>query len=175
MSLISVDVEADGPIPHMYSMVCFGAVIVEPSLNKTFYGQVSPVSSKFIPDALNVSGFSREQHLLFPHPTHTMPLFVKWVKENSIGKPVFISDNPAFDWQFMNYYMHAFAGENPFGHSARRIGDLYCGLVKDMSKNFEWKKKFRKTKHDHNPVNDAKGNAEGILAMHKLGLTINFK
>ena len=30
MSLIVVDIESDGPIPHQYSMVCFGAVVVEP-------------------------------------------------------------------------------------------------------------------------------------------------
>ena len=35
-----VDIEADGPIPGDYSMICFGAVVVEPSLNKTFYGKL---------------------------------------------------------------------------------------------------------------------------------------
>jgi hypothetical protein len=33
-------------------------------------------------------------------------------------------------------------------------------------------KHLRKTKHDHNPVNDAIGNAEAILAMKKMGLKI---
>ena len=36
MSYIVVDVEADGPIPHIYSMVCFGAVVVDEKLDKTF-------------------------------------------------------------------------------------------------------------------------------------------
>lgn len=31
MSYVMVDIEADGPIPGDYSMVCFGAVIVEPA------------------------------------------------------------------------------------------------------------------------------------------------
>ena len=44
MSYIVVDVEADGAIPHKYSMVCFGAVIVEPTLTKTFYGKTKPIS-----------------------------------------------------------------------------------------------------------------------------------
>ena len=44
MSYIVVDVEADGEIPFKYSMVCFGAVIVEPTLNKTFYGKTAPIS-----------------------------------------------------------------------------------------------------------------------------------
>lgn len=36
MSYVMVDTESDGDIPNLYSMVCFGAVIVEPSLTKTF-------------------------------------------------------------------------------------------------------------------------------------------
>ena len=35
---VVVDVEADGQIPHKYSMVCFGAVIVDEKLDKTCYG-----------------------------------------------------------------------------------------------------------------------------------------
>ena len=50
-----VDIEADGPIPGDYSMVCFGAIVVEPSLEKTFYGQLKPISEKWIPDALKVT------------------------------------------------------------------------------------------------------------------------
>lgn len=169
MSLIVVDVEADGPIPNKFSMICFGAVVVDNNLNKTFYGQTKPISDLFNPDALAVSGFSRKEHENFEDPKVTMENFYQWVKNNSIGRPIFISDNPAFDWQFMNYYFHTYLGNNPFGFSARRIGDLYCGMVKD---SFAKWKHLRKTKHDHNPVNDAKGNAEALLEMKKLGLKL---
>ena len=81
MSYISVDCESDGPIPNMYSMVCFGAVIVEPSLSKTFYGKTKPISDKFIPEALAISGFSREEHLTFDDPKQVMLDFEKWVKD----------------------------------------------------------------------------------------------
>ena len=60
MPVIMVDIESDGPIPGDYSMVSFGAVIVEEGLEKTFYGQLKPISEKWIPEALQVSGFSRE-------------------------------------------------------------------------------------------------------------------
>jgi hypothetical protein len=36
MSWIMVDIEADGPIPGDYSMVSFGAVVVEPGLERSF-------------------------------------------------------------------------------------------------------------------------------------------
>ena len=70
-----------------------------------------------------------------------------------------------------NYYFHRFAGRNPFGFSGRRIGDLYAGLVKDASKATEWKK-YRVTKHTHDPVDDARGNAEALKKFRELGLKI---
>jgi hypothetical protein len=149
MSLIVVDVESDGVIPHKYSMVCFGAVIVEPSLSKTFYGKTKPISDLWIPEALAISGFTRAAHEQFDEPLIVMKEFAEWIQKNSVGKPVFISDNPAFDWQWINYYFHEFVGKNPFGFSARRIGDLYCGMKMDSGLNSQWKQLYRKTTHDH--------------------------
>jgi len=159
MSYVIVDVESDGPIPAEFSMVCFGAVIFDEALNQTFYGRTCPISERFNPEALAVSGFTREQHLGFDEPKRVMESFAGWLEKNSKGRVVFVSDNPAFDWQFINYYFHRFLGRNPFGFSARRIGDLYSGLVRDASKASEWKK-YRVTTHSHNPVDDARGNAE---------------
>lgn len=170
MSYIVVDVEADGPIPNQYSMVSFGAIIVEPSLTKTFYGEVAPVSPNWIPDALAVSGISREKHMTFRDPAKVMQEFKEWISLNNKGvRPIFISDNLAFDWQWINYYFHFYLGENPFGYSGRRLGDLYCGMKMDT---FQKWKHLRKTKHTHHPVDDAKGNAEVILIMKSMGLNI---
>lgn len=173
MSLIVVDVEADGAIPYKYSMVCFGAVVVEPSLSKTFYGKTRPISDEWNEQALAISGFSREEHLTFDEPKDVMLAFDEWIKANSNGQAVFISDNPAFDWQWINYYFHFFLGKNPFGFSARRIGDLYAGLEKDYFAASKWKK-FRKTEHTHNPVDDALGNAEALLQIREMGLKFPF-
>lgn len=172
MSYISVDVEADGKLVGLHSIVCFGAVVIEPSLSKTFYGKIRPISDNWDPDALKVSGFSRQEHLEFDEPNRVIEEFYIWVLKNSIDKPIFISDNPAFDWQWINWYFHKFSINNPFGFSARRIGDLYCGMKNDASLNSEWKRKLRKTKHTHNPVDDAIGNAEAVLSMQKMGLKI---
>lgn len=170
MSYFVVDVEADGRVPPIHSMVCFGAVLVEPGLTRTFYGQTKPISDIWIPEALAVSGISREDHLQFGDPEIAMRSFKEWIEENNKGgRPIFISDNPCFDWQWINYYFHYYLGDNPFGWSGRRIGDMFCGMVKDARAGW---KHLRITNHDHNPVNDAKGNAEALLAMQKMGLKI---
>lgn len=173
MSYINVDFEADGEYPGDYSIVCFGAVIVEPTLSKTFYGKVKPISDKWKPEALAISGFSREQHESFDDPAEVFSEFAQWIKQNSIGRPIFISDNLAFDWQWANHYFHKFYGSNPFGYSGRRIGDMYAGLVGDVY--VKWKH-LRITKHTHDPVQDSIGNAEVLLhMMNNMGLKIKLK
>ncbi len=82
---------------------------------------------------------------------------------------MFFSDNNGFDWQFVNWYFHYYLGKNPFGFSSTNIGSLYKGMVKNTRHNF---KHLRKTKHTHNPVDDAKGNAEALQSMIKMGLRL---
>ena len=162
MAWIMVDVESDGPIPGDYSMICVGAIVVEPELNRTFYGRLRPISDRFVPEALAVSGFTREQALAFDEPKVVMTALREWLQSLGQGRPMFISDNNGFDWQFINWYFHHFLGENPFGHSSANLGSLYKGMQKDMFVNF---KHLRKTAHTHNPVDDARGNAEALLEM----------
>jgi len=173
------DIESDGPCPGLYSMVSFGCVIVEPGLNRTFYGQCRPISDDWIPEALNVSGHSREECLTFDRPEDVMVKFKKWVEESAGMRKrrgrqsvdaQFISDNNGFDWQFINYYFHRYCKENPFGFSSQNQGSLFKGMEKSMFKSF---KHLRKTKHTHHPVDDAKGNAEALLTMKAMGLQIN--
>lgn len=169
MSYVIVDAESDGPIPGDYSMICFGAVVVEQELDRVFYGRLKPISEKWLPGALAVSGLRREDTVGFDDPKMVMENFARWVKENTQGRAMFVSDNNGFDWQFINWYFWHFTGEDPFGHSSTNLGSLYKGMVKDMFQNFKY---LRKTEHTHNPVDDARGNAEALLAMKEMGLKI---
>ncbi|GIW83317.1 MAG: hypothetical protein KatS3mg105_5124 [Gemmatales bacterium] len=101
--------------------------------------------------------FTREECLAFDDPKHVMEQFQEWLAANCKGRTMFSSDNNGFDWQFINWYFHHFIGKNPFGFSSTNLGSLYKGMQKDMFVNF---KHLRKTRHTHNPVDDARGNAE---------------
>ncbi|HSM42856.1 MAG TPA: hypothetical protein VK862_19075 [Afifellaceae bacterium] len=160
---IVIDVEADGPCPHLYSMVCFAAVCLEADI-EPFYGRTAPVSDRWIPEALAVSGFTRDEHLGFEPPEVTMQAFLDWCGTVSGERLISWSDNPAFDWQFVNYYLWRFRGQNPLGFSMRRIGDLYAGYKGSVLNTQGWKKR-RQTVHDHNPLNDALGNAEALRSL----------
>lgn len=163
---VMVDIEADGPIPGDYSMISLGAIVVEPALDRTFGARLRPISTEWIPEALAVSGHSREDTLRFNDPRAEMDRFRGWV--NGLGaQPIFISDNNGFDWMFVCWYFHHFIGKNPFGFSSQNLGSLYKGLVKDVRRSF---KHLRVTKHTHDPLDDARGNAEALLKMKELGL-----
>lgn len=137
MALIFVDCEAPFGVgsPAVGDMTEFGAV--EYKTRKTFHGTDCS--------------------------ENTFRKFAEWLGQFD-GRSVFVSDNPAYDWQWINFYFWKHLGHNPFGHSARRIGDFYAGLVGDFYAASRWKK-LRITKHDHNPVNDAMGNVEAFARM----------
>jgi|ERR1051326_7285245 hypothetical protein len=171
MSYFSVDIEADGPIPGTddYSMVSFGAVKITPELDQTFYGQTRPISEKWIPSALAISGHTREEHLTFDDPVEVMTKFETWINETTKGRPILVSDNNGFDYLFIAWYFHHFLGGCPFGHTSRNLSDIYKGMVGNMTARF---KHLRDTPHTHHPVDDAKGNAEVLVKLKQKGLKI---
>jgi hypothetical protein len=163
------DVESDGPIPGDYSMVCYGTVVVDfnnlayplPSL----YGECAPISEKWIPEALAISGISRELHLTMQPPIFAMERLLSFVNDQTNGgkiRPIFISDNNGYDWLFICWYLWKYTNKNPFGYSSGNINWLYKGITKNFYQSF---KHLRKTKHTHNPLDDALGNAEAFITM----------
>jgi DNA polymerase III epsilon subunit-like protein len=160
MKYISVDIEADGPIPGDYSMIALGAVVVDRDLETTFYAEIRPISENYVVDALAVSGFTREQTLTFALPYATMNEFADWLDEQAAHDKIkFISDNAGFDWMFVCWYLHHFAKRNPFGYSSESLTSMFHGYKQDMRARF---RHMRRTKHSHNALDDAKGNAEVI-------------
>jgi hypothetical protein len=169
MKYIITDIEADGPCPGLYSMVSFSSIVVEPSLDRVFFSEIKPISQKWVPEALKVSGYTREQCYDFPEPEGVMKKYVEWL-ETIRGKNerlMFVSDNVGFDWQFINYYLWKYTEGNPFGHTSQNLGDLYKGMQKNCFDSF---KHLRKTRHTHDPRDDVRGNAEAMLAMKAMGL-----
>ena len=136
MALIFVDCEAPFGVgaPSVGDMTEFGAV--EYKSRRTFHG----------------TDCSKE----------TFEKFAAWLKAVCVNSsPVFCSDNPCYDFGWINFYFWKHLGYNPFGHSGRRISDYYAGLTGDFRNTQRWKR-LRITKHDHHPVNDAMGNAEAF-------------
>ena len=132
-SLIFIDCEGHGPCPTCNDVTSFEFGAVEFKSQDSFHG----------------IGATKQTFLKFE----------EWL--NKYNPCSMVSDNPAYDWQFINFYFHTLLGRNPLGHSARRISDFYAGLVGDFHETQKWKR-LRVTKHDHNPVHDALGNVEAF-------------
>jgi hypothetical protein len=174
MSHFVVDVEADNQTPLTGSLIQIGAVLVDKQgkFNQTFFGEMYPINDQYSEEALASFGMTREQtkQIVFG-PDKIMPQFYDWIYEtNYRGRPVLWSDNILFDGGWLSTYFNYFCGKNPFGFSGRRIGDLICGAEKDTF--YKWKH-LRDTKHTHNPVDDAAGNAEALYkAVHEYNINI---
>ena len=138
MTWFSVDVEANGPAPGLFSMLSLGAVAVRDGLHDTFYVELQPLPGAGVNEqALAVSDLSME-HLSAngKTPHDAMGDLAAWIVATAKdGAAVLVSDNPGFDAAFITYYFALAGIPNPFGHSSRRIGDLYAGFKKGLSQS----------------------------------------
>lgn len=181
-----MDVEASGECPLHGDMISFAAVVIEPGLTRTFdSGNMRPECEKFNPGAYKAIGMTREQHLAAPCSIEERIFaFRDWINPiiaaekvrrdlraaETGGNPdqkvraVMTTDNPGFDFMWMQFEMMNKLGYGLLGHSARRIGDMWSGLRQRPRETQGWKK-FRVAPHDHTPLNDCMGNAEAVLTI----------
>lgn len=168
-TFVSVDIEADGPIPGEYSMISMGAVVVG-SPEASFYRELRPITERFVPEALQVTGLDREKLLREGvAPEAAMGDFASWLAGVSPGRrPVFVGFNATFDWMFVNYYFHRYAGKNPFGISGLDIKAYYMGALGkrawgDTAKRNMEKRFLSDSPHTHHALDDAREQAEVFL------------
>lgn len=173
----SVDVEADGPVPSPYSMLSFGMVkvgewdgqvLTRPPEEVSFYRELRPTGTKFVPEALAVAGLDRDALMVSgSDPRVSMTECARWVLENSQGaKPVFAAYPLSFDWMFFYHYMVTFSEvPSPFGFSsALDMKSFYSGrtgaLVSRSTKRSMPRHLLSKLPHTHNALDDAREQGE---------------
>jgi hypothetical protein len=167
--LLSVAVEASGPAPLHGDMISFAAVVIEEGLDRSFAsGNMRPECEHYWPEAYAAIGMTREQHEAAPHSIRDRILaFADWLESLRDSRLIMVTDNPGFDYGWLNFELLNHVGQQLLGHSARRIGDVWSGLRKTPMETSLWRR-YRVTPHDHDPLNDAMGNAEAWLEMWRL-------
>jgi len=130
----SVDVETDGPIPGIYSMLSFGIaaaatfdgsdlVALNPEAS-TFYRELKPISEVFDRDAVAATGIDREAITRTgSDPAIALRDAVNWIGDTTAAlpgeaNPVFVAYPLGFDWMFFHWYAIRYVGRSPFGHNA---------------------------------------------------------
>ena len=174
---ISVDIEADGPIPGPYSMLSFGAAVAgvqdadgftaaDPE-KLTFYRELRPISEEFVPEALAVSGLDRDwlQHE-GAEPGVALTEFGDWVREVAAGaQPVMCGYPASYDWTFLYWYLIRFTGASPFGHSGcLDMKTLYATKarlpLRAVAKGTMPRELLSRRRHTHHALDDAIEQAE---------------
>lgn len=159
---ILVDVEARGTSPVNGTMTEFGAVALNQAMTAvqgSFHGKLMEA----VPDPSNPAIPLITPDCKRYDSRKIADDFVKWLKRFN-DRVVFVSDNPAYDYMWMAGFFDAHDMANPFGHSARRIGDFAAGLSSSWGNASKWKR-LRDTAHTHHPVDDAMGNAEALIKL----------
>ncbi|KMS72938.1 exonuclease [Streptomyces viridochromogenes] len=174
---ISIDIEADGPIPGPYSMLSLGAAVAgvqdadgftaaDPERH-TFYRELSPISVEFVPEALAVSGLDRERlGREGLDPALALGQFTRWVREVSAdAQPVMCGYPASYDWTFLYWYLIRFTEESPFGHSGcldmKTLYATKAGLpLRAVAKGTMPRDLLSRRRHTHHALNDAIEQAE---------------
>ncbi|MFJ4785189.1 3'-5' exoribonuclease domain-containing protein [Streptomyces sp. NPDC088794] len=176
---LSVDIEADGPIPGPYSMLSFGAAVAgvqdadgftaaDPE-RRTFYRELRPISEEFVPEALAVSGLDRERlRTEGAEPAVALGEFTEWVREVAAetgAQPVMCGYPASYDWTFLYWYLIRFTGSSPFGHSGcldmKTLYATKAGVpLRAVAKGTMPRHLLSRRRHTHHALDDAVEQAE---------------
>jgi hypothetical protein len=174
---ISVDIEADGPIPGPYSMISLGACVAgrqdadgftaADHLHRTFYRELRPISEEFDPKALAVSGLDRAQLTeKGAEPGVALREFSQWVvRVSEDAQPVMCGYPASYDWMFLYWYLIRFTGESPFGHSGcldmKTLYATKAGVpLRSVAKGSMPRHLLSRRRHTHHALDDAIEQAE---------------
>lgn len=177
MTHISIDIEADGPVPGLYSMLSIGAVAFDEQ-GKEIAG--FSCNLKRLPDAGQHPATMRwwqdqgdayaEARIDMVDPCEAMRDFHLWLRE--VPTPLIFVGYPAcFDWMWVAYYLHRFVGDNPFGfcgldiesYAAGKLGvpydDVYSETLKPWASRTEGM--------HHRAIDDARRQGELFVNLRK--------
>jgi hypothetical protein len=173
----SADVEADGPIPGVYSMLSFGFAVAgrfdgstfepfDPSA-ATFYRELKPITDEVDESALAVSGLDRDALAREgADPRVAMRAAASWVAGRAQdGRPVLVAYPVVFDWMFLHWYFVRFLGASPFGFSnaldMKTIYQQRARVTLDRAGRTDLPPEFSSAReHTHNALDDAIEQAE---------------
>ncbi len=184
---LSLDVEASGPFPGLYSLVSVGCVPVYPGDEpdqpwyvgeERFYREFKPLEeAQEMAAAMEVHGLSLDylrEHGLEPRAgIQELADYLAGLRR--IRPKFMMAAWPAsFDQPFIGYYAQRFLGSNPFGYGALDIGSLAQGLFRCERRQLRGKLArkglFRPPKpYPHNALEDAIDQAQ--LLAHLLNLS----
>ncbi len=162
---VSTDVETDGPIPGIHSMLSFAsaAFSADKTLLSTFSANLEQLPEA-APHPKTMQWWESQPEAWaacrtnLQSPQIVMPAYVDWLKSLP-GIPVFVAYPLGFDFSFVYWYLMRFAGESPFSHNGIDMRTYAMAMLKkgykQCGKNNMPKRWFDPHKHTHLALDDA--------------------
>ena len=162
---VSTDVEVNGPIPGLYSMLSLGsaAYLADKTLVSTFTANLACLpDAQSHPDTMDWWKKHPEAWQACREnirtPAEAMTDYVEWL-DALPGLPVFVGYPAAFDFMFVYWYLIYFTGRSPFSFSALDIKTMaMLQLGKDYRRSTKKnmpKRWFDDLPHNHQALGDA--------------------
>jgi hypothetical protein len=163
---ISVDIESDGPCPGKHSLLQLGSAAFDgkseiPLSTYTVNLALLPTASQ---DPSTMKFWEQHQAVYSETRMNTqsaeiaMPQYVAWLKSLD-AKVIFVGYPASFDSLFVFWYLHMFAGENPFGWQALDLKTLGMALInRPYAQSYKGnypKSWFGDAPHTHRAIDDA--------------------
>lgn len=165
---VSVDIEADGRIPGRNSMLSFGsaAITMEKELVAVFAANLETLPGA-AGDAETMAWWEKQPVAWQAcradpqDPETALRTYAAHLRDlgRRFGRPTFIGYPGAYDFGWINWYLHRFAGENPFGISGLCLKSfaaarLDCAFHEATKRRFP-KRWFDRLPHRHVALSDA--------------------
>lgn len=178
---VSTDVESDGPIPGLHSMLSFASAAY--LADKTLVGTFS-ANLEFLPGA---SGDAKTMEFWAEYPDEWVECrrdvqspeaainkYVNWLKSLP-GEPVFAAYPLGFDFSFIYWYLMRFAGDNPFSRRGIDIRTYAMAVLKrdynECSKEHMPSEWFEYVPRKHVALDDAI--SQGLLFCNMMRYHLN--
>lgn len=175
----SADVETDGSVPGLFSMLSFAFVVagrfdgvsfVRPERldMQTFEAELRPITNDFDHGALRVNGLDRDRLAREGrHAGEAMTAAAQWIRACAgDATPVLVAFPLCFDWAWLYYYFERYAeGGSPFEHSRgydiKTAYAVKAGLPISLSGRKSLPQELRSNRlHTHRALDDALEQAE---------------
>ena len=163
---VSTDVETDGPVPGLHSMLSFAsaAYLADKTLIATFSANLEtlpgasehPETMRWWETQTEAWAACRED----PQPPEEVMLAYRSWLDGLPGEPVFVGYPVVFDYMFVQWYLHKFTGGSPFSFFALDIKSYAMAMLKkgfrETTKAVMPKRWFDELPHTHLALDDAK-------------------
>ena len=162
---VSTDVETDGPVPGLHSMLSFAsaAYMADKTLVGTFSANLETLPGATAhPETMKWWETQKPAweacRLNQQPPDQAMREYEAWLKTLP-GKPVFVGYPVVFDYMFVQWYLHRFTGGSPFSFFALDVKTFAMVLLKksyrDTTKAVMPRRWFDDLPHTHLALDDA--------------------